>query len=180
MSWPNDDGQCRTSSGFINWTVDSPAQCKTTLTDYAKSITRLSDGSSLQDCGKFVSYVLRNTVDAAFPELGVSKMIPHLESSSKWKKVSTDGTTYSLSNLQSGDILAFSKEGGSAKEGHIMIYIGNTGGSPRSVKCGSSYCNVYMAEASYLSSTPRLTKRSSLVSPSTGINYSVFRYVGGS
>ena len=178
MSWPNDSGQCRSSSGYINWVVGSPSGCKTTLTDYAKSVTRMSDGSALQDCGKFVAQVLRHTVDSSFPSVGVRHMIPHMESSSKWRKVSTDGVTFSFSSLQPGDVLAFSKSGGNAREGHIMIYIGNSGGSPRTVKCGSSDCKVYMAEASYQSSTPRLTARRSLVSPSTGISYSVFRYIG--
>ena len=79
MSWPDSNGQCRNANGtYREWHPRSAGDtpCNTTLKDYTKQITGQNDGKSLQDCGKFVSAVLHNSVDSSFPTSLVSKQIP--------------------------------------------------------------------------------------------------------
>lgn len=176
-SWPTADGKCRgTNNTYLNWNANNndPESCRQTVTDFAKSYNK-QDGSGFQDCGKFVGYVLRNTVDRNAETWGTIRQYNHFDSTpSKWLKVSTDGQEFPAAQLKPGDILVYGDPNGGSGAGHIKIYIGE-----RTVKCGNSDCVVNTAEAHLNKRTPRLHK---LPGGRTMYNsttpYKVYRYIG--
>lgn len=176
-SWPT-NGQCKDSSGnMIAWTGPRRDQaCSNTINSFAETIRQNSGANTLQDCGKFIGAVVRySQLDASFPKSGVYSQIQHMESSSKWTKVSTDGNEYPITSLKPGDIIAYSKGAtAGATGGHIMIYIG----SKSAVSSNGSTFSVNIASASYTHWTPQLNKLTRMSSPSSSIPYSVFRYTG--
>ena len=155
MSWPTTAGTCRNRSGsYVSWqpalsSLDGKP-CLDTMSDYLKS---LGYTNLVQDCGKFVGIVMRNSVDSSFQASGVKYQIPYMNRSNKWTKVSTDGQVFSWGNLHPGDVLALSDSG----HGHILIWLGN-----QSVPCGGSTCQINVASSSFHKRSPSLNKISRL------------------
>ncbi len=155
MAWPTTAGTCRNRAGnYVAWrpalsSLDGKP-CLDTMSDYLKS---LGYNNLVQDCGKFVGIVMRNSVDPAFRASGVKYQIPYMDQSSKWTKVSTDGKVFSWNNLHPGDVLAVSDSG----TGHILIWLGN-----QTVPCGGSTCQINVASSSYHKRSPSLNKISRL------------------
>ncbi|MBQ3294555.1 hypothetical protein IJG98_02410 [Candidatus Saccharibacteria bacterium] len=180
-SWPNESGQCRDGSTYTTWyNVNNPEGCKSTINDFARNYG-FTDGynppKTLQDCGRFVGFVLRNTVDSGASDHGTYSQSDHFDATpSKWTKVSTDGQVFPEAQLQPGDILVFGDRNGGSADGHIKIYIGD-----HTVKCGNnSECKVNVAQASWKGRTPYLSKQSSITYYSRNQNkyYTVYRYIG--
>lgn len=182
-SWPDSNGQCRDGNTYVNWSVSGtnikPEGCKNTVNDLAKSkgyIDGYVQGKTLQDCGIFVGFVLRNTVDPGAETWGTVRQATHFNNTSnKWKKVSTDGQVFPEAKLQPGDILVYGDTSGDRTAGHIKIYIGE-----HTVKCGNSTCKVTTSEASYMGRTPYLNNPSNVTwyNKSKSIPYMVYRYIG--
>ena len=183
MSWPTSDGKCRNlSEVLIPWRTRSSGgtqDCSNTLNDYARTVQSNFGGISLRDCGKFVGAAIRASgVDTSFRSAGVSSQMSYMRSSSKWTKVSTDGTAFPKSSLQPGDVLAYSSGNGQATGGHIMIWIGN-----QTVSCAAGsggQCNVNIASASYQQWTPSLNYLSRMFTTTDDQQYyyEVYRYTG--
>lgn len=177
-SWPT-NGQCKNAYGaMIPWTGPrKESECSNTLNDFGETIRKNSGTNTLQDCGKFVGAVIRySKLDSSFPSGGVYRQMQHMESSSKWTKVSTDGQEFPITSLKPGDVLAYSEgQNAGATKGHIMIYIGS-----RTATTGSgSTVSVNVASASYNNWTPQVNKLRYMSSNSgKGIPYSVYRYTG--
>lgn len=76
--------------------------------------------SIYQDCGRFVSVIVRSAVDKGFPSGGTSAIANYLKASSKWSPVENTGST---SNLKPGDVFVIKNNG--KDYGHTFIYIGN-------------------------------------------------------
>ena len=174
MAWPTGNGTCRSSSGsYIDWKPQQDGgveACKTTINAFAAQWYR---ANYLMDCGHFVGAAVRHSIDPDFTASGVSSQMRYMRNSSKWTNVSTDGVRFSMSNLQPGDILAFSSGNGERTGGHIMLWIGS-----QTVRGGSRTYTVNIASASYQSRTPSLNRITRMYSPTFDIPYSVFRYVG--
>ena len=177
-SWPV-NGQCKDTSGsYINWSGPRKDQaCSSTTNDYAALIQSNSGVNTLRDCGKFVGSVIRYAgIDPSFPTGGVISQMNHMESSQKWTKVSTDGIEYKITNLQPGDILAYTQgKAAGASGGHIMIYIG----SKTATSSTGQKFSVNIASASLNHWTPQLNKMNYMSSDQgKGIPYSVYRFTG--
>lgn len=173
-SWPNENGQCRDGSTYVNWVSRTePRGCNSTVTDFAKSYGK-QDGD-LRDCGKFVGFVLRNTVDPNARASGTYSQSAYFDSApSKWSKVSTDNQAFPISQLQPGDILVYGDPNRGSDGGHIKIYIGE-----RTITYnGTSTRVVNTAEASYSEQiSPYLSKMRNTYF-GTNKPYSVYRYIG--
>ncbi len=178
-SWPTENGQCYDGSSYVDWKLlsrgVSPAGCKNTINNFAQN-----NGGTvqrLQDCGRFVGFVLRNTVDSSASYGGTYSQTDHFDAlPSKWAKVSTDGRAFPAAQLEPGDILVYGDRNGGSSAGHILIYIGE-----RTVRCGNSTCVVNTAEASIGGRTPNLYKlwNGTYMDRAHTKPYSVYRYNGG-
>lgn len=187
-AWPNENGQCRDGETYADWSITGtsylplPEGCRSTVTDLALS-KGFEDGwrggasNNLMDCGKFVGFVLRNTVDPEASSGGTWSQTNHMDATpSKWKKVSTTGQEFPMAMLQPGDILEYGDRNGGSEDGHIYIYIGE-----RRVKCGNSECSVNIAEASFRGRSPYLRKKTNTwyyFNDGSHAYYNVYRYIG--
>ncbi|MBR2586971.1 hypothetical protein IKE71_01195 [Candidatus Saccharibacteria bacterium] len=180
MSWPNSDGNCESAFGLVAWKSRASGgvqACSDTLNSVAKLAQKAVGGLSLRDCGKFVGAVMNyGGIDTSFPKVGVRSQMAYMNSSNKWTKVSTDGEAFSMSNLQPGDVLAYSAGSGDATAGHIQIWIGEQ--SVKGAACPGGTCKVNIASASYQSWTPSLnyTSRTSTTYDGVKYYYSVYRF----
>ncbi len=181
MSWPNTDGTCDAVYGPVAWKSRASGgiqACSATLNAVAKQAQQAVGGLSLRDCGKFVGAVMiYGQIDPDFPKVGVRSQMAYMNKSNKWTKVSTDGQVFSMSNLQPGDVLAFSAGPGDPNAGHIQIWIGEQ--TVKGNACPGGTCKVNIASASYQSWTPslNLTTRLSTSYHGTSYAYSVYRFV---
>ena len=178
MSWPNTEGNCDAFYGSVAWKprADGGVQaCSSTLNSVAKQAQKAVGGLSLRDCGKFVGAVMvYSQVDPDFPKVGVRRQMSYMNSSNKWTKVSTDGHVFSMSNLQPGDVLAYSSGSGDARGGHIQIWIGNQ--TVKGSACPNGACRVNIASASYQTWTPSLNRLTRMSSSFNGTTYPISVY----
>lgn len=181
MSWPNTDGTCDASYGPVAWKSRASGgvqACSATLNAVAKQAQKAVGGLSLRDCGKFVGAVMiYGQIDPEFPKVGVRSQMAYMNKSKKWTKVSTDGQAFSKSDLQPGDVLAFSSGAGDPNGGHIQIWIGEQ--TVKGNACPGGSCKVNIASASYQSWTPSLNYTTRLSTSYKGVtyHYSVYRFV---
>ncbi len=179
MSWPNAEGNCEAIFGQVAWKPRADggvSLCSDTLNSIAKLAQQAVGGLSLRDCGKFVGAVMNyGQIDTDFPRVGVRSQMAYMNKSTKWTKVSTDGETFSMSNLQPGDVLAYSAGTGDATAGHIQIWIGNQ--TVKGNACSNGSCSVNIASASYQTWTPSLNRLSRMSASYGGSSYplSVYR-----
>jgi len=179
MSWPTSDGYCDTILGRTAWKSRASGgvqACSNTINATAKKAQQAVGGLSLRDCGKFVGAVLiYSNVDTEFPKSGVRSQMAYMDSSKKWTKVSNSGETFSMSNLQPGDVLAYSAGDLGPTAGHIFIWIGEQ--SVKGAACPGGQCQVNIATASYNSWTPSLNLLSRMNASYGGNSYpfSVYR-----
>ncbi len=180
MSWPNSDGTCDAFYGPVAWKSRAEGgirACSDTLNAVAKLAQKAVGGLSLRDCGKFVGAVMNyGQIDTSFPKVGVRSQMAYMNSSNKWTKVSTDGEAFQMSNLQPGDVLAFSAGPGDPNAGHIQIWIGEQ--DVKGNACPGGTCHVNIASASYTEWTPSLNYTSRLTTSYGGnkYHYSVYRF----
>ena len=178
MSWPNTEGSCESFYGLVAWKprADGGVQaCSNTLNATAKLAQKAVGGLSLRDCGKFVGAVMiYSQVDASFPKVGVRSQMAYMNRSNKWTKVSTDGQIFSMSNLQPGDVLAYSSGSGDPRGGHIQIWIGEQ--TVKGSACPNNTCKVNIASASYQTWTPSLNRLSRMASSFNGTTYPISVY----
>ncbi len=179
MSWPNAEGNCEAIFGQVAWKPRADggvSLCSDTLNSIAKLAQQAVGGLSLRDCGKFVGAVMNyGQIDTDFPKVGVRSQMAYMNRSTKWTKVSTDGEAFSMSNLQPGDVLAYSAGTGDATAGHIQIWIGNQ--TVKGNACPNGSCSVNIASASYQTWTPSLNRLSRMSANYGGSSYplSVYR-----
>lgn len=119
LAWPNSDDTCDDGGTTVKWSSDKSKCYDDIKPAYKEAMEKLVGPKSLsyyQDCGHFVSTVIRSSgADPGFPASGSDNMLSYLSShTEKWEKVDNQGNT---SNLQAGDIFV--------KSGHIMIYTGS-------------------------------------------------------
>ena len=142
---------------------DHHNEVKPEFAEYAQKVGSPTSLSFAQDCGHFVSVVIRNTVDPGFPEGGTKNMESYMDSSDSWTKIENLNNT---SNLQPGDVLVVNRGSGGGGDGHIMIYTGDVNG-------------YNLASASYSTTGNARTGNVGSVyfSDSRG-TYSIFRFTG--
>ncbi len=184
MSWPDADGKCRdaVTGAYVDWKPNEPTGCLSTVNDYARGKGYIdgynTSGTTLQDCGVFVGYVLRHTVDPNALDHGTYSQADTLDShSSLWKRVSRYGVEYPMASLEPGDVLIAWTGRTHGSGGHIVIWIGNqriTSGD------GKTY-TVNIASASWKGRTPSLRRMTTTTYTSGGVTvpYHVYRYIGG-
>ena len=180
MSWPNAEGNCESALGLVAWksrATGGTRACSDTLNSVAKLARQAVGGLSLRDCGKFVGAVMvYSQVDPDFPKVGVRSQMSYMNNSQKWTKISTDGQEFSMSNLQPGDVLAYSAGASEATAGHIQIWIGDQ--TIRGNACPGGTCPVNIASASYNEWTPSLNRITRMSASYGGSSYplSVYRF----
>jgi hypothetical protein len=127
MAWPvqagqGDDahvGKCKNASGvWETYSADSyPFSCATNARDlYREQLHTWQPGSDGMDCGFFTRTVLVYA-DAAKEQVYGSSLGDYFASDENWEQLSD----FSTANLKPGDVL-FSA-------GHVIIYVGDYGGS---------------------------------------------------
>ena len=133
LAWPvQENGTCVDGSGNeVDWDSSKESCYHNPRDAYQEAYDRYQMEGNLDDCGHFVSTVVHAAeVDSDYPKSGSANMGPHMDSSSKWEKVSAS----SESDLKPGDILWYS---GSGASGHIEIYVGSYGGKYGTVASAS-------------------------------------------
>lgn len=119
---------------------DHYSEIKPAFATAAKNVGLDSFGTNLseaQDCGHFVSVVMRSSVDKDFPAGGTGNMEEYMANSSLYSEIKNTG---SESGLKPGDILVINEnsKGYGAKDlptissesnGHIYIYLGGSDAS---------------------------------------------------
>ena len=118
LAWPNQDDTCDDGGTTIKWSTNKSNCYDDIKPAYKEAVEKLEGSKSLsyyQDCGHFVSAVIRSSgADPGFPSSGSGTMLNYLSAhTEKWEEVENLGNT---SNLQAGDVFVLS--------GHIMIYTG--------------------------------------------------------
>ena len=123
LAWPNEQGQCETSTGTkIQYVGSANSDCDTTPKPaYKEAFQKYGMSGDMKDCGHFAATVIMaSEVDPDFPKSGTSNMISYMEGNgnSKWERIQEAESDET--KLKPGDLLINST--------HVEIYVGDYGG----------------------------------------------------
>lgn len=152
MSWPNDNGTCLTNTGGVRQWRDKA--CYPNPRDKYKQVveelkTKGINIPKFMDCSYFIAAVIRYSgLDDNWPAPGGSAPAWRYANSEKgqqlWAKIENLGNT---SNLMPGDVFTYPRA--NDRPGHVMMYIGEYGGTFGNMAGASLDNNVAMVGKIY-------------------------------